>query len=160
PKALEAVCLKALALKRADRYQTAGDLASDLEHWLADEPVSAWREPGAVKARRWLGKHRTLVSTAAAAALGAVGSLAATGGLICQAREKATLLAHQKGELARAELEQRQKAELRLAENYVNQALSSSDKKEYRRGMLLLARALELCPPEAQELQGQIRTSL
>ena len=33
--------------------------------WMADEPVTAWREPLADRARRWARGHRTLVSTAA-----------------------------------------------------------------------------------------------
>jgi serine/threonine protein kinase len=43
--ALEAICLKAMALRPEDRYASAGALADDLEHWLADEPVAAYREP-------------------------------------------------------------------------------------------------------------------
>ena len=39
--ALEAVCLKAMALRPEDRYPTPRALAEDIEHWLADEPVSA-----------------------------------------------------------------------------------------------------------------------
>ena len=39
--ALEAICLKAMARDPRDRYPSALDLAEDLEHWLADEPVSA-----------------------------------------------------------------------------------------------------------------------
>ena len=41
PAALEAICLKAMALKPEDRYATPNLLADDVEHWLADEPVSA-----------------------------------------------------------------------------------------------------------------------
>ena len=44
-KALEAVCLKAMATRPEDRYPTPRDLADDLERWMADEPVTAWREP-------------------------------------------------------------------------------------------------------------------
>ncbi len=72
PKPLEAICLKAMALRPADRYATALDLAADLEHWLADEPVRAWREPWTAKARRWVGRHRTLVAGLGAAAVAAV----------------------------------------------------------------------------------------
>src|SRR5262249_12740448 len=39
----------------------------DIERWLADEPVSAWREPLVRRARRWSRRNRTLVTTAAAA---------------------------------------------------------------------------------------------
>jgi tetratricopeptide (TPR) repeat protein len=69
PKALEAVCLKAMALKPADRYATALALAEDVEHWLADEPVTAYREPWTVRTGRWLRRRRVLVTAVTAAAV-------------------------------------------------------------------------------------------
>jgi serine/threonine protein kinase len=54
PPALEAICLKALARLPEDRYQTATELASDVEHYLAGERVSAWKEPLWTTARRFL----------------------------------------------------------------------------------------------------------
>ena len=45
PRPLEAVCLKAMALRPEDRYGSPRALADDLDLWLADEPVSASREP-------------------------------------------------------------------------------------------------------------------
>jgi tetratricopeptide (TPR) repeat protein len=85
PKPLEAVCLKAMALGPQDRYAGAKELAADVERWLADEPVSAWREPFALRVRRWLKRHRTLV-TASVAAL--VVSCAGLGALAAQERRK------------------------------------------------------------------------
>jgi serine/threonine-protein kinase len=74
PPALEAVCRKAMAVKPGDRYGSARALADDVEHWLADEPVSAYRDPVSVRVRRWMKRHRTLVTTAAAAlAMAALG---------------------------------------------------------------------------------------
>src|SRR5262249_40556821 len=67
PRALEAVCLKAMALRPEDRYASARGLADEVERGLADSPVRAYREPWRVQLRRWLGRHRTIVSTAAAA---------------------------------------------------------------------------------------------
>ena len=58
PAPLEAVCLKAMARQPEDRYPTARALALDIEHWLADEPVSAWPEPVVVRAQRWTRRHR------------------------------------------------------------------------------------------------------
>ncbi len=55
--ALEAICLKAMALRPEDRYTTPGALAEDLHRWLADEPIVAWREPWSVRARRWTRRH-------------------------------------------------------------------------------------------------------
>jgi serine/threonine-protein kinase len=73
PAALEAVCLKAMALRPAARYATPKTLAEDIEHWLADEPVSAWREPLSVRGRRWMKRHRVLVMASMTALL--VGAL-------------------------------------------------------------------------------------
>jgi serine/threonine-protein kinase len=67
PHALEAVCLKAMALRPEDRYASALELAADVENWLADEPVTAYREPWAGRARRWARRHRALAAGGAAA---------------------------------------------------------------------------------------------
>jgi serine/threonine-protein kinase len=72
PAALEAVCLKAMAYRAEDRYGSARALAADIERWLADEPVSARREPLTSRLRRWVKRNRTLVSTSVAMLLVAV----------------------------------------------------------------------------------------
>jgi hypothetical protein len=81
-RALEAICLKAMAREPGGRYAAAQALAGDLERRLAGEPVSAWREPWPVRSRRWLRRHRTPVAAAAAsllvaAVLGGAGGLRA-----------------------------------------------------------------------------------
>jgi tetratricopeptide (TPR) repeat protein len=68
-RALEAVCLKAMATRPEVRYATAKALAEDVERWAADEPVSAWREPLARRARRWGRRNRTAVTAGAVAVL-------------------------------------------------------------------------------------------
>ena len=85
PRPLEAVCLKAMALKPADRYASALALAADIEHWLADEPVTCWREPFGPRLRRWVRKHSRLVTATTVAFL-----VAAAGfGLLALERERA-----------------------------------------------------------------------
>jgi serine/threonine-protein kinase len=77
--ALEAVCLKAMALHPEDRYASCRALAEDVERWLADDPVSAWREPVSRRAGRWARLHRTAVTAAIVAlATGVVGLGAVT----------------------------------------------------------------------------------
>jgi serine/threonine-protein kinase len=90
-RALDAVCLKAMALEPTDRYSSCRALAEDLERWMADEPVSAWKEPRARKLSRWLGRHRTGLTGAAAAAL--VGVLGLCTVLAVQASANARLFA-------------------------------------------------------------------
>jgi tetratricopeptide (TPR) repeat protein/tRNA A-37 threonylcarbamoyl transferase component Bud32 len=62
PAALEAICLKAMALRPEQRYGTPLALVDDVEHWLADEPVSAYREPLPTRLGRWRRRHRGLVA--------------------------------------------------------------------------------------------------
>jgi tetratricopeptide (TPR) repeat protein len=88
PAALEAVCQKAMALRPADRYATPLALAADIEHWLADEPVSCWREPLALRTRRWARRHRTLATSVAAALAVAVLLLAGAAVVLEDARAK------------------------------------------------------------------------
>src|SRR5262249_40481777 len=66
PAALEAVCLKAMALKSADRYASAKELADEVERWLADEPVRAYRESLRLRLARWRRRHPALVTGTAA----------------------------------------------------------------------------------------------
>ncbi len=90
-RALEAVCLKAMAHRPADRYATPKALADDVERWMADEPVSAWREPLSRRARRWAKRNRTVVTAAAVALVAGVVGLSAI--LAVQTRAKADIAA-------------------------------------------------------------------
>ena len=75
--ALEAVCLKAMSLQPGDRYASPRLLVEDIERWMADEPVTAWNEPFSRRLSRWLTRHRTGVTAAAAAVLAGVVGLCA-----------------------------------------------------------------------------------
>jgi eukaryotic-like serine/threonine-protein kinase len=89
--ALEAVCKKAMALKPDDRYGSPRALAEEIDRWMADEPVSARREPLAARMRRWMRRRRTAVTAAAAAVLVALFGLAVV--LAVQARANRDLRA-------------------------------------------------------------------
>jgi eukaryotic-like serine/threonine-protein kinase len=105
-RALEAVCLKAMALEPVDRYPTPKGLADDVERWAADEPVAAWREPWTRTLTRWLTRHRTGVTALAAAGLVAMGGLVAVAGVQARAngrlREANLALAVANGKVNRA----------------------------------------------------------
>ncbi len=60
-----------------------------MEHWLADEPVSAWREPLRRRLRRWGRRHRLLVTGLAATLIVAVAALAAGNVLVARQRDRA-----------------------------------------------------------------------
>jgi serine/threonine-protein kinase len=67
PKALEAICRKAMARQPEQRYARALDLAADVSNWLAGEPVAAYRETWPARLARRARRHRTLVFSAGAA---------------------------------------------------------------------------------------------
>jgi len=87
--ALEAICSKAMATDPARRYHTPRALADDVEHCLADEPVSAWREPLRRRLRRWGRRHRLLVTSLGATLIVAVAALAADNVLVARQRDRA-----------------------------------------------------------------------
>jgi serine/threonine-protein kinase len=70
PRALEAVCRKAMALRPEDRYPSAKAFVDDLESWLGDRRVTAWREPLFGRLGRWSRRHRSLTT-------GLIGTMAA-----------------------------------------------------------------------------------
>jgi WD40 repeat protein/tRNA A-37 threonylcarbamoyl transferase component Bud32 len=76
PRGLEAICRKAMALRPEDRYGSARALAGDLEHWLADEPTTAARDPVATRLARWARRHKTLAAGIGALLITAVVALA------------------------------------------------------------------------------------
>jgi tetratricopeptide (TPR) repeat protein len=123
PKALEAIGLKAMALKPEDRYPTANALAEDIEHWLADEPVTAYPEPLPARAQRWARHHKPLVSAVAALLL----AVLALGGIALwrYQRDQAERVADQ---LARqTETERRVQPALRRAETLLEEGWQQTD---------------------------------
>jgi len=63
PRPLAAICAKASADAKTDRYATVRDLANDIANWLDDQPVTAYRENIAERSGRWLSRNRALVTT-------------------------------------------------------------------------------------------------
>jgi len=82
PRALEAICRKAMSLQPHDRYDSALDLADDINHWLADEPVAAHPAALPERAARWLRHHRTAAAAASVFLICAVIALSTSTALI------------------------------------------------------------------------------
>jgi serine/threonine-protein kinase len=129
PAALDAVCRKAMAHKPKDRYASAQDLAQEVECWLADEPVRAYREPLPARLGRWARRHRAL--TAAAAALLLTAAVGLGVGLWAVGQEqRRTAQQRDRAEenLRQVELERQRTAEQRdLAEANLQQARRAVD---------------------------------
>ena len=59
PRALSAICEKAMAAERNDRYSSVPDLAADVAHFLDGLPVTAYPESAFARAWRWITRNRT-----------------------------------------------------------------------------------------------------
>jgi serine/threonine protein kinase len=88
PPALEAICLKAVSKRKEERYHSAGELAQEVQSWLADEPVRAYREPARLRLARWGRKHKTLASGGAVLLASAVVALTLGLVLLSQANRR------------------------------------------------------------------------
>jgi serine/threonine protein kinase len=102
PAALGAVCLKAMALRPEERYAGALELAAELERWLADEPVTCYREPYQARVARWVRRHQGAAVGAGVLLLTVTVSLA--GGLYFVNAEKDRTEAARQGEATQRQL--------------------------------------------------------
>lgn len=112
PADLETIVLKALEKNPAERYQTAGALADDLERFLADHPIRARRPTLVQRAAKWSRRHSAVVWSGLAILLAATTALAISTAWVIgerNAARKAEASARQ------AEFSERQQAEIAAA---------------------------------------------
>ncbi len=69
PRPLEAVCLKAMHLHASSRYPSALELANEVERYLADEKVLAYRESPIETPLRFFRQHRRMAQITAVSLL-------------------------------------------------------------------------------------------
>jgi serine/threonine-protein kinase len=169
PAALQAVCLKAMALNPEDRYHSADALASEVERWLADEPVAAYREPWRVRLGRWMRRHRTAVTGVMVALTVTAVCLAAATVLLgaanrreCNAREEA----HQQKERADHNLDEARKALRDLArraaslgkELGVHDGSLKEAEEAYRQALTIQEKLARDFPAVRSDREGLART--
>ena len=102
PAALEAICLRALSKKPADRYAKASDMALDVQHFLADEPVSAHRERLPSRVLRWGRHHQAMAASAAVLMLAAIAALT-SGNILLGQKQREILAQRNAANLAEAD---------------------------------------------------------
>lgn len=71
---VETIVLKALAKDRERRYQSAGELARDIRHYLAGEPIQAKRDSGWYVIKKTMTRHKAAATFALAASVIITGS--------------------------------------------------------------------------------------
>ena len=156
PAALEAICRNAMALRPDQRYATARSLAADIECWLADEPVSVYREPLSTRITRWGRRHRTLAATTGALMITAIAALAISTVLIGneqarterqrrQAVQNFEEAARQRDLAASKTYEANEKAAALERQLYVNRI--NLAQREYQEDVARAEQLLDQCPP-------------
>lgn len=60
---LEIICARCLEREPADRYQSAAELADDLQSWLDHRPIAASAPGPVLRTRRWVRRNRLLAAT-------------------------------------------------------------------------------------------------
>lgn len=147
PKSLEAICQKAMACAVEERYPSARALASDLENWLADEAVIAYRAPWNERLARWGRRHRSLVTGAAALLVTAVVTLSISTALIEQAREGEADQRRLAAERADSEAQAKESLERQLYFNNIALAERELSANDVGRAAEVLAN----CPPHLRD---------
>ncbi len=164
PRALEAICLKAMATRPDDRYATALGLAADLEHWMADEPVAALQESVSEKLARFMRQHRAWTQSIAVAvvAIAIIASVFAAllntqKNIAESAESKATLLAEQKSKLAeqQGQLAAREAAARKAADEQNQLSLETLKSVVFN-----LSRKLKLVAGASEVRQALLKTSI
>lgn len=146
PRALVAICSRAMARAPEDRYASASALAEDVLRYLADEPVTAYAEPWSARAGRFFRRHRTWALAAATLLLVIAGVSIAAAFTIDQQRQ----VAEQQRVLAVAARAESQKA-LKTAEEQRQAALAAQRATE----AALKREAVQLQRATADVLAGQ-----
>ncbi|MEZ6109119.1 MAG: protein kinase [Pirellulaceae bacterium] len=124
PRALDAICMKAMSLNAEDRYPSALALANDIERYLADDPVTCYREPGRERLMRWMRRHRAVMfTTLISTLLIVIVSLLSAVGLGVAARSES--IARSDAERASGLAERHRRRNLALSAIFLSEAIAN-----------------------------------
>lgn len=93
---LETIVLKCLAKEQARRYQSAGELARDIRHYLAGEPIAAKRDSALYVLRKTAQRHKFGVGVAAMILVIVIGSSVALFALYREAAAQSVIAGQQR----------------------------------------------------------------
>lgn len=98
PAELTAICMKAMAREKADRYASAEDLKNDIQRYLDGRSVSAKRDSLLVMAKKWVIRNKIAAMGIAGAIIALIAGI--TGAALYEEQKKQETIQHL---LARAE---------------------------------------------------------
>jgi WD40 repeat protein len=146
---LETICLKCLRKEARQRYGSAAEVADDLDRYLTGRPIQARPASAWEKARKWAQRRPAVAAlTLLSLVLTVVGF-----GLVTWQWSEA------EAARGRAEAEQRRFRQL-SARLLLEKGQNLCERDDVGRGVLWLARGLEVAPADDADLQRVFRTSL
>lgn len=148
PAELVAVCEKAMARRREDRYPHALDLAEDLQAWLDGRVVGAHGTGALIVARKWIGRNRALAM--ASVVLTILGLLAVAVVQFVANRDVTAALG--------SEQQAKTEALATLAESFAKAGFEADKQGEFAKAALLFERASAVAPHESARLANRVRT--
>ena len=139
PPELSAICEKAMAREKRDRYASSLDLAEDLQAFLDHRVVRAYRTGAAAELRSWVARNRTTAAVATGAVLLLLGIF-----------------------LFGAVWEHSKAFRLReaLTRQYLRRGQALSDSGDVARGLHWMARSLAEAPEGCTDLRDTIAQNL
>jgi len=155
PRDLETISLKAMAKEPGRRYATAKQMADDLRHWLAAEPILARPAGSGERLLRWFRRKPAAATTAATTILGVLAALGALAGAFfmvsasldneTRERKNAEKLAEDNEKLAQS-LQERELARQQAALEKLNAGIDAFEEKKWDTARKLFSETLLLEP--------------
>lgn len=152
---LETICQKCLEKNPQHRYGSAEALADDLERWLCGEPIVARSVGQTERLWRWCRRNPALASLTSLVAVALVALTVLS-----------SAFAYQQSEVTVKIRKEKEQTEVALRTSERLSSLLALDhglrlcQEDTARGMLWLARSLELAPEKDADLQHAIRMNL
>jgi serine/threonine protein kinase/tetratricopeptide (TPR) repeat protein len=146
---LDWVVMKALEKDRTRRYETASELAMDIERHLRDEPVSAGPPSVRYRLHKFVRRHRTVVASGLLVVAAIVGGLVVSTTMYFRAEQALRMEA-----AARAEAE-RQAGVSQAVNEFLNKDLLASFDPYKARGREVTV--MEILDTAAEKLEGKFK---
>ena len=141
---VETIVLKCLSKERERRYQTAGELARDVGHYLAGEPIEAKRDSTFYVLKKSLGRHTWQVAVAAVFLLMLLAGVATSTTLWRRATSALARESQQRAiAQARTTEAQRSRAEALVSQERAEQEKERAEVSLYRASIMAARNAIE-----------------